>query len=447
MAEFFEMPQASPTMEAGRILSWKKAEGDSLAPQDVIAEVETDKAAMEIEVFDNGVLLKILAEADSEVPAGRPIAIIGKTADEDISALMAQFAAMTPGGAAQPAAPAAHAAATPAAAPAPAPTTASPAPAGAGVEAFRWMGQVLPESIMEMPVQFTASSPGPDVGSGLQAVRSAPAARKAARELGVDLRQIQGTGPRGRVLREDVQKAGQGGSPALPAASVDRPADSVVRNSMMRKTIARRLSQVWQQAPSFYLTATFDCDAMVAFRDQFKKAGIKVSYNYMLIKACARALREVPEVNASWGDEAITRHGAVNVGMAVALDSGLITPVIRDADRLGLSAIADSSRELAGRARDQKLKPEEYQGSTFTISNLGMMGIEHFTAILNPPEACILAVGSMQQEPVVVNGQLAVGWRMKVTLTCDHRVVDGALGARFLEAVRRLVENPALLAA
>ncbi len=309
------------------------------------------------------------------------------------------------------------------------------------------MGQALPEAIMEMPVQFTAGSSGADVGAGLQAVRSAPAARKAARELGVDLRQVQGTGPRGRVLREDVQKAGQGGSPALPAAAVDRPADSVVRNSMMRKTIAKRLSQVWQQAPSFYLTATFDCDAMVAFRDQFKKAGIKISYNDMLIKACARALREVPEVNASWGDEAITRHGAVHVGMAVALDSGLITPVIRDADRLGLSAIADSSRELAGRARDQKLKPEEYQGSTFTISNLGMMGIEHFTAILNPPEACILAVGSMQQEPVVVDGQLAVGWRMKVTLTCDHRVVDGALGARFLEAVRRLIENPALLAA
>jgi pyruvate dehydrogenase E2 component (dihydrolipoamide acetyltransferase) len=216
---------------------------------------------------------------------------------------------------------------------------------------------------------------------------------------------------------------------------------------MMRKTIAKRLTAAWQDAPAFFLSARIDCDALVAFRESLKAAGVTVSVNDILLKAVARALREVPEVNASWGEDAILRHNEVHVGVAVALPDGLITPVVRHTDTKGLAAISAEVRALAGRAKDGKLKPEEYTGSTFTVSNLGMMGIEHFTAILNPPEACILAVGSLQQEPVVKDGALGIGWRMKLTLTCDHRVVDGALGARFLQALRRFLEAPALLAA
>jgi pyruvate dehydrogenase E2 component (dihydrolipoamide acetyltransferase) len=214
----------------------------------------------------------------------------------------------------------------------------------------------------------------------------------------------------------------------------------------MRRTIAKRLRASYLDAPTFFLTATLECDALVAFRGELKAAGVKVSYNDIVIKAVARALREFPAVNASWSEDAITRHGAVDIGMAVALEGGLITPVIRSADTLGLATIATRTRELAGRARDGKLKPHEYQNSTFTISNLGMMQIEQFTAIINAPDSAILAVGSLQQVPVVVDGELSVGWRMKVTMTCDHRVIDGALGASFLQAVRRHIETPALLA-
>jgi pyruvate dehydrogenase E2 component (dihydrolipoamide acetyltransferase) len=277
--------------------------------------------------------------------------------------------------------------------------------------------------------------------------RAAPAARKMALEKGLSIDQIAGSGPRGRVLRADVEKAATARPAPAPAAPPAPPAGEQVRNSQMRKTIARRLKQAWQEAPAFYLTARFDCDALVAFREQLKAAGLKVSYNDILIKACGRALKDVPAVNASWSDEAITRHAGAHIGVAVALPDGLITPVVRDADQKGLVGISDEMRALAARARDRKLQPDEYTGSTFSISNLGMMGIEEFTAILNPPEACILAVGAMAREPVVrEDGSLGVAWGMRVTLTCDHRVVDGALGAEFLQALRRYVERPALLA-
>jgi pyruvate dehydrogenase E2 component (dihydrolipoamide acetyltransferase) len=311
-----------------------------------------------------------------------------------------------------------------------------------GLTAPSWAGKDVNSAIMEMP-SFAYEAPQAAVADLPRSVRAAPAARRAARELGVDLTTVSGTGPRGRVLREDVEKAHS--KPAAAAAPAG-PADEVVRNSQMRKTIARRLKSVWLDAPVFYLTAQFNCDNLVPFRSQLKAAGVKVSYNDLVVKACAKALRDVPAVNASWAEDAITRHGAVHIGMAVALPDGLITPVVRNADQKGLGTIATETRDLATRARDRKLGPDEYQGSTFTISNLGMMGIEQFTAIINPPEAVILAVGSMQQEPVVVDGALSVGWRMKVTLTCDHRVVDGALGAEFLQAVRRYLETPALLA-
>jgi pyruvate dehydrogenase E2 component (dihydrolipoamide acetyltransferase) len=422
MAEFFEMPQASPTMEVGTLLSWRKSEGDKLEPEDVLAEVETDKAAMEIEVFDPGYLIKILVEEGEEVPAGHPIAIVGPDPAADVSALIAKAkdmgAGAAPSGGGQPSPP-------PAAAPA-----AQQAPAATGVVAFEWHGKKLDPSIMEMPVSFGADI-APDVRAG-------PAARRAAHEHHVNLATVQGTGAHGRVLRGDVELTLQ------PSASVSN--DLVVRNSQMRKTIAKRLLAVHTDAPTFYLTAAYDCDALVAFRSQLKAAGERISYNDILIKACARALRDVPEVNASWGEQAITRWGGVHIGVAVAIEDGLITPVVRDADRKPLAMIGAEIRDLAGKARERKLTAEQYTGSTFTISNLGMMGIEEFTAIINPPEAAIMAVGAMAREAVVTDAGIVSMWRMRVTLTCDHRVVDGALGARFLTAVRRYIEAPALLA-
>lgn len=458
MAEFFVMPQASPTMEKGTLLAWKKAEGAVLGPQDVIAEVETDKAAMEIEVFDAGVLLKLLAAEGDEIPAGQPIAIIGKSAGEDITALVAAFAAMPKGGgaAASASAPASASASSAASAPASsaAPASASSAASASaaapastaastvvGLQPFLWQGLSVDAAIMEQPLWSGEADSGSSPANGK--VRASPAARRAAREAGVELSAVNGTGPRGRVTSQDVEA--QAHAPSAPSRAPVAQ-DQVVRNSQMRKTIARRLKAAYLDAPTFFLTINLNVERLVGFRAQLKAAGSNVSYNDVVVAAVARALREVPEVNASWGEDSITRHGQVHVGIAVAIEDGLITPVVRDADQRRLSDIATTTRDLAERARNRKLGPDEYTGSTFTISNLGMMGIEHFTAIINPPEACILAVGGLQQEPVVVDGALAVGWRMRVTLTCDHRVVDGALGAKFLGVVRRYVETPELLA-
>ena len=429
MAEFYRMPAASPTMEIGKLVRWHVKEGDTVQPQDIMAEVETDKATMEIEIFDPGVVLKILEEAGSDVAVDAPIAIIGQSADEDISALLAQLTSSTSD--------------------APAEADATPAP------------------------NLAASSSTPPSKSG-------PAARKAAQELGVDINTLKGSGPRGRVLREDVERSVTKGVEGFtwrekpvhgsimepfvhftPSASYPKrrsrglatvenntatSTSKSIPNSSMRKTIARRLKESYLDAPTFFLNAKFACDNLVSFRSQLKNAGIKVSYNDIVIKAVARALQDVPQVNASWGEDAITEHSNIDIGVAVALPDGLITPVVRDANKKGLSTLADETRTLINKAKEKKLSPPEYQNSTFTISNLGMMGIEHFTAIINPPNAAILAVGSLQQEAIVEAGALSVGWRMKVTMTCDHRVVDGALGAEFLLALRRYIENPVLLA-
>ena len=426
MAEFFLMPAASPTMEEGRLVGWKVEEGDKIEAGDILAEVETDKATAEIESYDPGFLIKILRQAEDMVVVNTPIAIIGKSMDEDISELLSNFQN-------------------------------APAASAAPVEEEE-------EPLAQAPNKTTAG----------------PAALAKADELGVDIQSVSGTGPRGRVMSRDVRNAVSTSSgvegyrwagkeihesimelplsftpkinypkrrfSAVNTGSIVNAPDETISNSMMRRTIAKRLKASYLDAPVFFLNAKFKCDALVAFRSQLKEAGVKVSYNDIMIKAVARALRDVPAVNASWSDDAITRHGRVNVGMAVALPDGLITPVINDADTLGLTNIAEQARSLATKARDKKLKPEEYAGSTFTISNLGMMQIEHFTAIINPPNSAILAVGSLQQEPVVENGELTVGYRMKVTMTCDHRVIDGALGADFLLAVRKYIETPALLA-
>lgn len=433
MAEFFMMPAASPTMEVGRLANWIIAEGDAVEFGTVVAEVETDKATAEIESFDDGVLLKILQPAGADVKVGTPIAIVGEK-DDDIAGLIAEFES----------------------------------------------GAFDASETSPAPEQANASESNDSSGP----VKAGPAARVQADASGVPLSTIKGTGPRGRVLSSDIlngkgpnksngtaqisdytwhgqglhgsimemptgftpsqdypKRRGKGGSTGVQTAE-----STAVPNSMMRKVIATRLKESYLDAPTFFLNAKFKCDNLVAFRTQMKEAGQKVSYNDLVIKAVARALKDVPAVNASWTEEAIIQHGRVDIGMAVALPDGLITPVIRNADQQSLSALAVQTRELAGKAKDRKLTAEEYSDSTFTISNLGMMQIEHFTAIINPPNAAILAVGSMQQEPIVENGVLSVGWRMKVTMTCDHRVIDGALGAEFLQAVRRYIEFPALMA-
>ncbi|MCB9758653.1 MAG: 2-oxo acid dehydrogenase subunit E2 [Alphaproteobacteria bacterium] len=456
MAEFFEMPQASPTMETGTLLAWKKPEGAELAPQDVIAEVETDKAAMDIEVFDKGFLLKILAEEGEEIPAGQPIAIIGKAADEDISALMKEFERRVSGGSPAPAAPktepaakapakapakpVAEPVAEPAAAPATAPTPAAAPQPAAGYSGPTWEGKTINSAIMETWGTFAyGDAPG--------RVRASPLARRIAAEKGVDLASVDGSGPHGRVVKADVLAASARPAPVAGPAPAE---DTVVRNTKMRKVIAKRLKESYLGSPVFFLTANFDCDRLVAFRKDLnaqlvEARGVKVSYNDLTVAAVARALRDVPECNATWGDDAITRFGAVDVGVAVALEDGLITPVVRSADQKPLATLATEIADLVGRARARKLQPEEYSGAGFAVSNLGMMGIEQFTAIINPPASGILAVGALQQEPVVVNGALGIGWRMRVTMTCDHRVIDGALGARYLLALRRYIENPLLM--
>ncbi len=436
MAQFYEMPSISPTMELGTIVAWRIKEGEKYAPQSIMAEIGTDKANMEAEIFESGVMIKHLAQEGDEMPAGFPIAIIGQSVDEDISGLLAQYAQIKAArGGAAPAAPPAPKAEVVKAAPA-APIAAPPvAVAPAAPKGREWMGKKLGADVLDPPGDLRyGSSPGRIVAS--------PLARKIAEDQGIDLRKVKGTGPGGRIVREDVERA-----PAAGAVLQTSRTDEVVRNSPMRKTIAKRLLASHQDIPTFFLTVSFDVQGFVDLRTELKKRlpDVKVSYNDMLVACVARALKESPRVNAMWADQEITRFGRVDIGIAVAIPDGLITPVLRNVDTLTLSKISETTRELAGRAREGKLKPEEYTGSTFTISNLGMYDIQHFTAIINPPEAAILAVGSIAQVPVVKDGVLSTGWRMNCTMTCDHRVIDGAAGAEFLQTLRKYVESPFLL--
>jgi pyruvate dehydrogenase E2 component (dihydrolipoamide acetyltransferase) len=471
MAQFYEMPAISPTMEVGTLVEWKVKEGQKFQSSAVLAEVGTDKANMEAEIFDSGVMLKHLIAEGDEVPPGYPIAIWGQQG-EDIAGLLQEFEsrkkslAAKSGGAVsadqvEPASEKPVAATTEAPprpeppAPKPAPAAGAgggaapaaqaapkPAPKATGTVARDWMGK---------PIHQLFADPTGDLRFGLDGqangkVSASPLARKVAAEKGLDLHRLQGSGPGGRIVVKDVEQAPVAAKgPAAPA--VQGRADEVVRNSPMRKTIARRLLESHQQIPTFFLTMAFDGQGFVDVREDLKSKlpDLKVSYNDLLVMAVARALKDHPQVNASWGDKEIVRHGRIDIGIAVALPDGLITPVLRNADTKTLSQVASEVRELAARARDQKLAPEEATGGTFTISNLGMFGIEQFTAIINPPEAAILAVGGLEQVPVVEDGGFVPGWRMKVTMTCDHRVIDGATGAAFLQTLKKYVESPWLL--
>ncbi|MEM9859970.1 MAG: pyruvate dehydrogenase complex dihydrolipoamide acetyltransferase [Myxococcota bacterium] len=407
MAKIIGLPKLSPTMEEGVLLEWTKNEGDAVEIDDLLAEVETDKATMEFRSFDRGVLLKILVPAGESLAPDTPVAIIGD-AGEDISELLAQVASA-------PAKPEAAAEASSPAAPA------SPAPAAA-------------------PAPASTAAVAPEATSG-ERVFASPLVRRLARERNIDLRTVSGSGPRGRVIKRDLE-----GVQVAPARSAGaRPGPRVVKASPTRKTIARRLTESKQTVPHFYLTIDVNAAPLVEARRMMNSTldGDKVSFNDLVIKASALALRAVPAANASWMGDAIHFHQVVDISVAVAIDEGLLTPVVRDADLKGVLAISHEVRDLAARARNKKLRPEEMQNGTFSISNLGMFGVQEFAAVINPPEGALLAVGALRDDVVVVDGQLTAGKRMKVTLSCDHRVVDGAVGAQWLQALQKYLEAPA----
>lgn len=429
MAIPVEMPKMSDTMVEGVLAAWLVDEGAKVASGDVIAQVETDKATMDLEAYDDGVLLKKMVDAGGSVPIGGLIAVLGKEG-EDIAAVLAKYG------------------------------QGDGASASAKVDVHDAKEDATPSAetlaaAAETPGDPTTLGGSPSSPQPEGRVKASPLARAMAKEAGVDLAAVKGSGPEGRIVKRDVAAA-QSAPATAPAAPPSAPAarpqatstgGEVRPNSQMRKAIARRLSESKFTAPHFYLTVDVDMEAATAFRNELNALGekqgkAKVSFNDLITKACAVALRNHPYVNGSWSDEAITLHQDVHVAIAVAMDDGLITPVVRNADRKGLAQIAEETRDLATRARDKKLAPDEFEGSTFTTSNLGMFGIAEFTSIINPPNVAILAIGAIRDVPVVKDGAVVPGKVMTLTLSCDHRVVDGAKGAAFLVDVQKYLEQP-----
>ncbi len=421
MATKVVMAQLSPTMEEGKLLEWKVAEGDVIEASDLLAEIETDKANMDIEALGGGVVLKILVQAGETVPVGALIGIIGEEG-EDISALLAEAEAAASG----------------------TPLEAPPAEDASAVE-----------EVVVPPAPPAAPPPAPEpVASGR--VKASPVARRMADEAGLRVSDITGSGPGGRVVKRDVETAiaADVSAPLLAAtpaaaqpttpAGPPRLVDETLEPSQMRKAIAKRLVSSIGPVPHFFLTTEVDMGRVLELRKAMNarlEAG-KIGVNDILVKVAAEALARHPEINASWQDDTIRRHGSVDIGIAVAIEDGLITPVLRAADRKGMLQISAEAAELIDRARIKRLLPEEYQGATFSVSNLGMFDIDQFTAIINPPEGAIMAVGSTIEKPVVVNGEIQVRQRMRVTMSCDHRVIDGVMGARFLQTFKAMLENP-----
>ena len=428
MGLIVELTQLSPTMTEGTFIKWSKKVGDSIEPGTVLAEVETDKAVMEMEAYDEGILLVQLANEGDRLPVGAPVAIIGDAGEvvadliEDAKLKLASIQSGSEG------------AAAPAEAPAPVPAEA-PAPAAVPAPAA--------------PKSSVAAAPPPRTSSR---VLASPLARKIAEEKNIDISRVAGTGPGGRVTKSDVVNYVQTGSDVLSFRS--KP-DNIVEISGMRKIIAQRLSDSKRNIPHFYLTLEFDADPLFEMRSQLnadlkasdEKNEIKISFNDLIVKAAALSLTKHPAVNSSWRNDHIIEFGRIDIGVAVSVEGGLITPYVRNADQLPISALAGRIRELGKKARERKLKPEEYTDGTFTISNLGMFGTTEFSAIINEPEAALLAVGGLNEKAVVKNGVVVPGKTMKVTLSCDHRVIDGAEGARFLETFRKFIENPLSLLA
>ena len=418
MAEIIRMPKLSDTMTEGVVAEWHKNIGDEVESGELLAEIETDKATMEFESFQDGVLLHIGVEKGGTAPVDSVLCVLGEKG-EDIAELLASAAAEAPAEEA-PAAPAPAPAPAPAAAPAPAP---APAPAAAPA-----------------PVAQAAPAPAPSVANGR--VKASPLAKRLAEERGLSLGLIPGSGEGGRIVKRDVEAFVGGGASA--ATAVERFTEVGV--SQMRKTIARRLAESKFTAPHFYLSLTIDMDAAMVARKAINDRGPhRVSFNDMVVKAVAMALKNHPAVNSSWLEDRIRYNEHVHIGVAVAVEDGLLVPVVRHANVKSFGEIGVEVREFAQKAKDKKLQPSDWEGNTFTISNLGMFGIDEFTAIINPPDACILAVGGIQAVPVVRDGAVVPGHTMKVTLSCDHRVVDGATGAAFLNEVKQNLENPVLM--
>jgi pyruvate dehydrogenase E2 component (dihydrolipoamide acetyltransferase) len=438
------LAKLSPTMEEGTVVKWAKQEGDAVKVGDVLAEIETDKANMEMEALGQGVLRKILVGEGGRAPVGALIGVIAEPG-EDIAPLLAEAAAVAAPAQAQ--APPAPAAATQAPTPPPLPASARPAATTSTATTGAPPVPPVPPTPRAPVVPFGAASASPSAAR----IKASPLARAMAVRGNVPLARVSGSGPGGRIVKRDIEGYLAAPPSAAPATRARAPQPSVTPGttiplSSMRRTIARRLAESAFSAPHFYATVEIDMDAAVSLREQLVRAEqVKVSYNDLVVKACAKALTRFPTVNASWTGEAIVTHAEVHVGVAVSIPDGLITPVVRDADRKHLFEISAEIKDLATRARERKLKPEEFTGSTFTVSNLGMFDVEEFTAIINPPESCILAVGAVRKVPVVVDDRVTAGHRMKVTLSSDHRAVDGALAAQFLAEVRRLVENPVSL--
>ena len=443
------MPALSPTMEKGNLAKWLKKEGDKVKSGDVIAEIETDKATMEVEAVDEGTIAKILVpEGTQDVPVNNIIAVLAGDG-EDVKAAGAG-AASAPS--AKP-----EAAPAPKAAAAPAPAAASPPPAPA---------KSAPQAA---PAAAVASSNG-------ARVFASPLARRLAKEAGIDVSRVNGSGPHGRVVARDVDqaKSGQGLKPAAAGAPVaaiaggaapamsdqqilalyDEGKYESIPHDSMRRTIAQRLTAATNSMPTFYLTVDCDLGKLNAAREDINAAAgkdkdgkplYKLSVNDFVIKAMALALQKIPEANVSWTEAAMLRHKHSDIGVAVALPFGLITPIIRQAEIKTLSAISAEMKDLAARAKGKKLKPNEYQGGTSSVSNLGMYGIKDFTAVINPPQSSILAVGTSEDRAVVRNGQIVAASMMSVTLSCDHRAIDGALGAELITAFKKLIENPVMM--
>ncbi|MEZ5820220.1 MAG: pyruvate dehydrogenase complex dihydrolipoamide acetyltransferase [Xanthobacteraceae bacterium] len=438
------MPALSPTMEKGNLAKWLKKEGDKVRSGDVIAEIETDKATMEVEAVDEGTIAKILVpEGTADVPVNDVIAILAGDG-EDVKAAGA-------GGA-----PAPKPAAAPAPAPAPAATAAVPAAAA-------------PAATAPPP---PAAAPAAQA-NGHGRIFSSPLARRLAKDAGIDLGRIAGTGPHGRVIARDVEDAKSGKGLKAPAATpgaapsiapsmtdqqilalFEPGSYEIVPHDGMRRTIAQRLTAATQSVPTFYLTIDCDIGRLLDAREQInaaapkdkeKKPLYKLSVNDFVIKALAVALQQVPDCNVSWTETGMVRHKSSDIGVAVAMPGGLITPIIRNAEGKSLSSISNEMKDLAARARTRKLKPQEYQGGTSSVSNLGMYGISHFTAVINPPQATILAVGASEERAVVRGGKIEAAHIMSATLSCDHRCIDGALGAELIGAFRRLIENPVMM--
>ena len=420
MAEIVRMPKMSDTMTEGVVVKWHKKVGDKVKSGELVAEVETDKATMEYESYHNGTVLYLGVEEGKAIAIDGVLAIVGKEGEDYKALLDAEMtkapAAAKPVEEAKPA-------------PAPAPKVEAPKPAPAPVAA---------------PVATPVASSSSD-----DRTKASPLAKRLASEKGIDLSMLKGSGDHGRIVKRDIEWFKPGTfvqTAAFAPNAVTSESYSEVTVSQMRKTIARRLSESMFTAPHFYLTMDIDMDALIAARDSVNQvASVKISFNDFIVKAVASSLRQHPTVNSSWLDDRIRYNNHINIGVAVAVEEGLLVPVVRYADSKTLTQISTEVKGFSQKAKDKKLQPSDWEGNTFTISNLGMFNIEEFTAIINPPDACILAVGGIKQVPVVKNGIVQPGNVMKVTLSCDHRVVDGVVGSKFLNTLKALLENPIVL--